>query len=69
MSACPRAGRMFGGCRFEPRYDARPAPPGDFFWTIVSVPASAVPRIAAPKYLGDICVRCGEWRARPEKPA
>lgn len=55
---------------FEPRYSEAPAaiPGMDHFWTVVSMPPQDIVKLHKRKYLGDICTRCGEWRALPAPP-
>lgn len=55
---CPRLGKLFRGCRFEPRYDAAPT-----MKNISNALPSEVPPIIKASmrltYVGDVCVRCG----------
>lgn len=66
MSECPRAGRIFGGCKFRPRYDTVSAtnPTGEVaFWTMGrELPAPPTP--ARKTYIADVCERCGKTLAR-----
>lgn len=74
MKSCPRASWWFGGCRFEPRYERKPRMFDDGPWYGLSVepvpgakPADAPTAadlgavFASPRYIGDICIRCGAW--------
>lgn len=54
--------------RFEARFEYSRQEAPEYFWTVITVLEGDLPRIAAPKYIGDICVRCGEWRAAPPPP-
>lgn len=67
---CPRFGKWFGGCRFEPRYDT-PAPLhglSDGFWTTITIDGikadadkvRALTGAPVKKYVRDVCVRCGK---------
>ena len=51
-TSCPRVGRLFGGCKFRPRYDSE-------LDDIEDPPVSKT-------YVGDICVQCGKFALRPK---
>lgn len=62
---CPRFGKLFGGCRFEPRYDTSP--------TITDIPAfegtvqgmrMMLQETKSITYVCDVCVRCGKTVTR-----
>jgi hypothetical protein len=63
---CPRAGKLFGGCKFEARYD-EPEPSTDVFARcfgtvfIETMDADQIKamRSSMRRYVRDICVRCG----------
>lgn len=64
MSECPRAARLFGGCRFRPRFDISE---GDSNWS--GSAAGVVAAIEASKrktYVHDVCERCGKTIERPQ---
>lgn len=66
MTDCPRLGRLFGGCKFEPRYDTLGATSNDAmvaFWASTSGPVPA-PRPSRKTYIADVCVRCGKMLNR-----
>lgn len=65
MSAaeCPRAGRLFGGCKFNPRYDVG-TPADNAAWGTMEGAAGGIALLmeaAKPKtYVRDVCERCGK---------
>ena len=67
---CSRAGKLFGGCKFQPRYDTvsatRPAPDAAF-WTVGREPAPK-PTPARSTYLCDVCTTCGKTLFRRKQP-
>lgn len=55
---CLRAGRFFGGCKFEPRYDTIPS--GEINVKGSSRAATDLIQAAARRiYVRDVCTRCG----------
>lgn len=60
---CPRVGRLFGACKFSPRYDlGAPTFPGDAgeFSTTANA-AYVLMRESKPStYVRDVCERCGK---------
>ncbi|MFL9904689.1 hypothetical protein PQR71_42290 [Paraburkholderia fungorum] len=56
---CPRAGKLFGGCKFEARFDRIPPEQRkDIF-----APYQMIEEINARTkriYVHDVCVRCGK---------
>ena len=60
MSDCPRQGKLFGGCKFSPRYDevsaVDPMQVG-LWYTAAKYPQ---PQPARKTYLCDVCERCGK---------
>jgi len=63
---CPHRGKLIGGCRFEPRYDY--GPPVGSVDAAGRTTRSAISIIEATKprtYVGDVCIRCGEFVRRP----
>lgn len=58
MTPCPRMSWWFLGCRFEARHDKQAISirPREGMFMDLSGEA-AVP----PRYIGDICIRCGAW--------
>lgn len=60
MSECPRKGRIFGGCRFSPRYDK--GPPSHA--RMEKVYPEQIPEILEASkpitYVRDVCERCGK---------
>ncbi|MFL9904630.1 hypothetical protein PQR71_41970 [Paraburkholderia fungorum] len=69
---CPRAGRWFGGCNFESRYDENPV---ELVSEVVSVinraSDEAVHAIMRGNikqvYIRDVCTRCGKTIERNGK--
>lgn len=66
---CPRRGKWFGGCRFEPRYSV-----GAPTLTKLNYPFAdeAVAIIEASKsrtYVTDVCVTCGRTIKQQESAA
>jgi hypothetical protein len=59
MSDCPRAGRLFGGCKFRPRFDTVSATEPDVFGIFYSGPNPPRPTPAKSTYICDVCERCG----------
>jgi hypothetical protein len=71
MEDCPRLGKLFGGCKFTPRYDTVSATVPDSmvtFWSQGVAPPKPTP--ARKTYLGDVCERCGKslFRRKPDAP-
>ena len=58
MSTCPQFGAVFGGCRFEPRYDKKALD----LTKIGRAQASAeqIEAMCQRTYIHDVCVRCGK---------
>lgn len=65
---CPNQGSFFGGCRFEPRYDTRPASPEAVKAAIDSLtaenyefdPEELAEALSSQQYVRDICTTCGK---------
>lgn len=58
---CRYRGRWFG-CKFEPRYDSVLPPDTGH----LSAPnADSIEAFKNKTYIGDICIRCGRWAAKP----
>jgi hypothetical protein len=60
---CTHAGKMFGGCKFEARYDRIPPEQRkDVFapWQSTNEINARTKRI----YVHDVCIRCGEMVKR-----
>lgn len=60
---CPRFGKLFRGCRFEPRYDEPSI--ASLFSGFGSVKidgnlASIEDTAPGKKYVRDVCIRCGK---------
>ena len=57
MNECPQFGAVFGGCRFEARYDKAALD----LTKIGRAQASAdqIKAMCAKTYVHDICIRCG----------
>lgn len=67
MNHCARIGRVFGGCRFEARYDYG-AP--TILKTAAPIVDSVCDQIEASKprtYVRDVCVSCGKTIERPDR--
>jgi hypothetical protein len=70
MADCPRAGKLFGGCKFSPRYDRSPLTQ-DQLLGLASATApvftSDIEACAGRTYVRDVCERCGKTieRGRP----
>jgi hypothetical protein len=66
MSDCPRFGKLFGGCKFEARYDEPPLLShlmGSGMYTTLKIDgkiASIDDVVPMKKYVRDVCVRCGK---------
>jgi hypothetical protein len=66
MTDCPRASRLFGGCKFEPRYDVEKPNQelidafalSDGLWRSMPIDVFDKTRTKTT-YVGDVCVRCG----------
>lgn len=70
MTDCPRVGKLFGGCKFSPRYDtvSATAPDGDVaFWSPGQRPPKPTP--ARKTYLCDVCSTCGKTLFRRKEMA
>lgn len=63
MTICPRLGKLFGGCKFSPRYDTVSAVTPDVF-AYATGAATVKPTAARKTYIADVCERCGELRNR-----
>jgi hypothetical protein len=71
VSDCPRVGKLFGGCRFRPRYDVVGAAGGvadAFFWGAVSG-RNVVPAQPRSTYICDVCETCGKTLVRRKTAA
>lgn len=65
MTDCPRFGKLFGGCKFEPRYDEPSLASlfGNGLYTSMTLNGKiALIEDISPKktYVRDVCVRCGK---------
>lgn len=70
MNNCDLRGRMFGGCRFEARYDTRP-PEIESIEGLRGGPAAVeafLRGLTAKTYVHDVCVRCGATVKREDRP-
>lgn len=57
MNDCLRIGKLFGGCRFEPRYDKSAA---DLSASKIDVQGrGAIEALRHITYVRDVCIRCG----------
>ena len=66
---CPRVGKLFGGCKFQPRYDtvsATKPDPNVAFWQAGR--AAPAPTPARSTYLCDVCTTCGKTLFRRKQP-
>lgn len=62
MTDCPRLGKLFGGCKFEARYD-RIGPTnisGGRYETADTMAAILDAQKARDIYVQDTCIRCGK---------
>ncbi len=57
---CKRAGRIFGGCHFAPRYDLGPADVSRFTSLSGAGAGSFLEKLRKQTYVRDVCVRCGK---------
>lgn len=73
MIDCPRAGKFFGGCRFQARYDETTTPPASPEQITAMTEAFGEPlmdyeveslTLSSQTYVGDMCVRCGRFSRR-----
>lgn len=61
MSGCNRAGRLFGGCRFSPRYDLGAPTVNLGNASGEAAGLALVMEASKPKtYVRDVCERCGK---------
>lgn len=60
MSQCPRFGRLFGGCRFSPRYDDTAPTPAHIDALVAPVTGSELAGTRSITYVRDVCERCGK---------
>jgi hypothetical protein len=59
VSDCPRIGKLFGGCKFSPRYDVvNDADPITAFFS--NGQAQLQHRPGRKTYICDVCERCGK---------
>jgi len=58
MTNCPRLGKLFGGCKFEPRYTLGPSTWRPEMYLGMEAERRAE-QYRERKYEGDVCVRCG----------
>lgn len=60
MDECKRSSRLFGGCKFSPRFDlsAATAWPKDFIGSEACL-ESLVEKSRRSTYVRDVCERCG----------
>lgn len=69
---CPRVGKLFGGCKFSPRYDtvaaSGPTPDAAFWNSVVGDANRYTP--GRKTYLCDVCETCGKtlFRRKPNTP-
>lgn len=65
---CPRLGKLFGGCKFRPRYDSVQAP-DTIQWMMSVGPQEA--RGTRVTYICDVCETCGKtlFKRRQEQRA
>jgi hypothetical protein len=61
VSDCPRFGKLFGGCKFGPRYDLGAAGGLDGDYRGPAGGVALILEASKPKtYLRDVCERCGK---------
>ena len=61
MTDCPRIGKLFGGCKFSPRYDTVSATGPSELEGMVWIGGQPPKRTPARKtYLCDVCQTCGK---------
>ncbi len=66
MSDCPRFGKLFGGCKFEARYDEPSlfdSVFGSGMYSTIKIDgkiASVNDVVPMKTYVRDVCVRCGK---------
>ena len=65
---CSRLGALFGGCRFEARYDLGPADISGFESIKGNGASSFLEKLRTKTYRGDVCVRCGKTVNKGETP-
>lgn len=59
MTDCPRTGKLFGACKFSPRFDV--GSPTDTNWSGAAVAVFSAIEASKPKtYVRDVCERCGK---------
>jgi hypothetical protein len=60
MDRCPNEGKLFGGCKFEGRFDSVPPEKINDIRTTVDGALRFVAAMTKKIYVHDICVRCGK---------
>lgn len=56
---CARVGKLFGGCRFEPRFDLIPPEEPPSFSGQASGIVALVHAMTRKNYVKDVCCTCG----------
>jgi hypothetical protein len=63
MTDCPRLGKLFGGCKFEARYD-RGTPTAEHIAALAVANGYTIPsdleQFRPKTYVQDTCIRCGK---------
>lgn len=59
MNHCDRFGKLFRGCRFEPRYDMSPADLTGFT-ELRHATETFMNTLRTTTYVRDVCVTCGK---------
>lgn len=59
LNDCPRAGKWFRGCRFEPRYDLGNPAPYEFKSGSSSAVVDVLEATKPKTYVRDVCRTCG----------
>jgi hypothetical protein len=60
LSDCVHAGKLFGGCNFEARYDSFPIANEEQTIYVYALPiADRINAVVERVYVRDVCTRCG----------
>lgn len=67
MNDCPRIGKLFGGCKFSPRYD-KIAPTPAQLKELTFHFSEDYEGITGRRYICDVCERCGKtlFKRKPD---
>jgi hypothetical protein len=69
LSDCIHAGKLFGGCNFEARYDSFPIANEEqtlYVYALLPI-ADRINAVVERIYVRDVCTRCGRTIERSER--